>query len=87
MKIQIVKNKYLNALFVLMLFSAVAHMLILIFIALKTSDVYVLNYFNILDLDILFPAIFKNGILGNLASLVFVASFYIIILQWTEKES
>src|SRR3989338_6358643 len=80
MNIKIVKNKYLNSLFIMMLLSASAHMLILFFLALRRGDLYILNYFNILDLDILFHAVFKNDFLGNFASLIFVVLFYFLIL-------
>jgi len=81
MKIKIVKNKYLNVLFVLMLFSAAAHMIILICLAVFRGDIYILNYFNILDLDILFPTIFYNDFLENILSFIFAGILYILILK------
>ena len=86
MDIKIVKNKYLNSLFLLMLFSAGVHMLILFFLALSRGDLYMLNYFNILDLDILFPLIFRNNFFGNSASLIFTVLFYILILRISNKD-
>lgn len=85
MNIKIVKNKYLNALFVLMLFSALVHMLTLFFLAFSRGDLYALNYFNILDLDILFPLIFRNNFFGNFTSLIFIILFYILILRVSNK--
>jgi len=79
MKIQIVKNEYLNALFLLMLFSASVHMLILIYFALISQDPYVLNYFNILDIDAFVPG-FLNSVGGNIFSLFFAAGLYLLIL-------
>jgi len=79
MKLIIVRNKYLNALFVLMLFSAAIHMLILAYLAFKAGDPYILNYFNILDVDIFIPG-FLNSEAGNLLSLAFTAGFYFLIL-------
>lgn len=81
MNINVVKNKYLNALFVLMLFSAAVHMIILICLAIFRGDIYILNYFNILDLDILFPAIFYNDFLGSILSFIFAGILYILILK------
>lgn len=81
MNIKIVKNKYINALLLLMLASAIVHMLILFFIAFSRGDLYVLNYFNILDLDILFPTIFKNDFVGNFASLIIMVASYFVILK------
>ena len=86
MKIKIFKNKYLDSLFIIMLFSASVHMLILFFLALRRGDLYILNYFNILDLDILFPAVFKNDFFGNFASLIFVVLFYFLILKGNRKD-
>jgi len=79
MKIQIVQNKYLNALFVVMLFSAAVHMLILGYLAFKSGDPYVLNYFNILDIDAFIPG-FLDSAAGNLFSLVFAGGLYFFIL-------
>lgn len=87
MNVKIVKNKYLNSLFVLMLFSASVHMLILFYLAFARGDLYILNYFNILDLDILFPLIFKNDFLGNLGSLIFMVLSYFFILKVYNKNA
>jgi len=86
MNIKIVKNKYLNPLFVIMLFSASVHMVILFFLALSRGDLYILNYFNILDLDILLPSMFKNNFFGNFASLVFMAAFYFLVFKISNKD-
>jgi len=82
---KIVKNIYINALLILMLFSAVVHMLVLFFIAFSRGDLYALNYFNILDLDILSPLIFKNDFLGNFFSLIIMITTYFIILKTNNK--
>jgi hypothetical protein len=87
MNIKIVKNKYINAMFALMLFSASVHMLILFFLSFSRGDLYILNYFKILDLDVLFPAIFQNNFFGNFASLIFVILLYILILKQTSKNN
>ena len=80
MNIKIAKNKYLNALFILMFFSAIVHMLILSYFTLVSGNLYVLNYFNILDIDLFYPNIF-NSFLGNIFSLFFVVVIYSIILN------
>jgi hypothetical protein len=79
MKIKIVQSKYLNTLLVLMLFSAIVHMLILGYFALISGNPYVLNYFNILDIDNFFPG-FLDSVEGNAFSLVFVGGLYLFIL-------
>jgi len=81
MDIKIVKNKYANTVFLLMLFSASVHMIILFFLSFARGDLYILNYFNILDLDILFPTIFKNNFVGNISSFIITGIIYFIILK------
>jgi len=83
---KIVENKYVNALLILMLFSAVVHTLVLFSISFSNGDLYIFNYFNILDLDILFPLIFKNDFLGNFASLIIIIATYFIILKSNKSE-
>ena len=80
MNIKIVKNKYINALFILMLFSAIVHMLIIFYSALTLGDLYIINYFNILDLDALYPEAF-NSFIGNVFSILFVVAVYLVILK------
>jgi len=85
MHIKIVKNKYLNALFILMLFSAVAHMLIVFYLAITSENLYIINYFNILDLDLFYPDTFNN-FFSNIFSMLFVAVLYIVILKSNKTE-
>ncbi len=80
MRIKIVKNKYINAIFVLMLFSAIVHMFAVFYFALTSMDLYIVNYFNILDLDLFYPDIF-NSFIGNTFSIFFVVVIYLIILK------
>lgn len=77
---KIVKNKYLNALLLLMLFSAILHMVILGMMALASKSVHVLNYFNIVNLPYFIPGI-PQGALGDGLSFVFVIVLYAIILK------
>lgn len=80
MNIKIVKNKYLNALFLLMLLSAIIHMVILFFAAIFQRDIYILNYFNILDVERFYPQGF-NSVAGNIESLVVMILIYLTILK------
>ncbi|MBI3631540.1 MAG: hypothetical protein HY219_01585 [Candidatus Staskawiczbacteria bacterium] len=80
MNIKIVKNKYINALFIMMLFSAIAHMLILFYLAIISADFYIINYFKILDLDSFFPGAFDN-LIGGVSSILLLIVIYIIILK------
>ena len=85
MKIQIVGNKYINAALLLMLFSAAVHMLVLFFIVLKSGDFYILNYFNIIDLDIFWPSLFKDSLVINVVANVIVIGVYLAIL-WLNQD-
>ena len=80
MNIKIIKNKYINTLFILMLFSASVHMLIIFLFFIKVKNIYTLNYFNILDLDLFYNNIF-NSLTGNIFSLLFVVFIYFLILK------
>lgn len=79
MKVRIVQNRYLNALFILMLFSAMVHMVILGYLALRSGDLCALNYFNILEADVFIPG-FLNSAAGNIFSLIFAGGLYLFIL-------
>ena len=85
MKIQIVKNKYLNSLLLLMLVSAIIHMVILFGLAIVSGSFYFLNYFKIIAVDSFYPNIF-NSFAGNIFSLIFVALIYLIILKLNKAE-
>ena len=80
MNIRIVNNKYLNALFVFMLFSAIIHMLVLLVFFIMSGNLHVLNYFNILDMDQFVPVFFNNFI-GDIVSFIFVLIFYLLIFK------
>lgn len=83
MKIHIVKNKYLNALILVIIVSAVSHMIIVVIRAFMEKSFYPLNYFHILNLDYFFPNVFLNNFSGNLASIIFSAILYFFVLQKT----
>ena len=79
MKIQIVKNKYVNSLLLLMLASATVHMIILFFIAIWTKNLYFLNYFNIISVSYFVPN-FLDSISGDIISFIFAGVVYLVIL-------
>jgi hypothetical protein len=83
--ITIVKNKYLNTLLLLMLFSAVAHMVVVLFIAVVDWNVAALNYFQIINLDYFFPVL-SSGFWSDIAAAATVAALYIIILVINRKQ-
>jgi hypothetical protein len=80
MKIQIVKNKYINSALILMMFSAAIHMLILAIIAIRNMDLHILNYFYILSVDYFFPN-FLHSFSGDIISIIFTGVIYLIILK------
>jgi len=80
MRIQIVKNKYVNSLLLLMLMSAIIHMILLFFIAILSKDLYFLNYFNIISISYFIPN-FLNSILGDTVSFLFAGVTYFVILM------
>jgi len=85
MKIKIVKNKYINALFLLMLFSAVIHMLVVFYLAVKYWNLHFLNYFNIVSLSYVIPN-FSNNAWCDVASGVLMAMLYVLILKINKTE-
>jgi uncharacterized membrane protein len=85
MKITIVKNKYLNALFILMLFTAIVHLLILAYLSIKDANIYIMNYFKILNIDSFIPN-YMNSVSGNIISIVLMVVLYIAILFLNKSE-
>jgi hypothetical protein len=79
MKVQIVKNKYINSLLLLMLGSAIIHMIILFFIAIWKQNLYFLNYFNIISISYFIPN-FLNSAIGDTLSFLFAVIVYLLIL-------
>ncbi|MFT4303167.1 MAG: hypothetical protein ACMXYG_01260 [Candidatus Woesearchaeota archaeon] len=75
---EISKNKYLDALFKLMLLSASVHMIILIVFTILKFDFSLLNYFRILELDIIFPSLKTK--FGEILGLITAIVLYLIIL-------
>ncbi len=75
---RIVQNRYLDALLKLMLLSASIHMIILILYSIIKLEPAHVNYFNILDLEFIFPGI-EEGLLSNVLSVVSVIIVYLAI--------
>ncbi len=79
------KNKYLNTLFMLILFSAIVHILILFYIAITTANLNILNYFSILQINYFIPN-FLSDFWGNIISIIFVIFIYFTILFISKNE-
>jgi hypothetical protein len=69
------KNKWLEAIKNLLLFSAIIHVFLLILYSIRNWNAKPLNYFNILDLDLFFPKI-ADGFLSTMLSIIFVIIIY-----------
>lgn len=84
----IVKNPYIDALLKLMLFSASLHMVILIANSLFSGNLGLLNYFDILDLEWVFPSLSGSGLplfLGTLLALGIYALFLVHAIKLQKK--
>lgn len=81
---KIVKNKYLDALFKLMILSSVIHMGVVIFYSITNLSLTKLNIFNILALDLLSP-ILDKGIISIIAALITI-ELYLLFLFTSDKE-
>jgi len=82
---RLAKNRYLDALLKLVLFSAITHMLILVYKSLSTTDSTVMNYFNILDLDLFFDGIEKGALSQVLSIVVMLGIYFAIFFLFTRK--
>ena len=79
---RILENRYVQALMGLILFSAIIHMFLLAVYAVIDADVTYLNYFNIIDLDLIFPNIGMGGfsqIFSLLTAVVIYAGIYFML--------
>ncbi len=82
---QIAKNRYLDALLKLVLFSAITHMLILAYKSVSTADPVIMNYFNILDLELFFEGIEKGTLSQILSVVVMLGIYFAIFFLFTRK--
>lgn len=80
MKIKISGNKYLDGIFLLMLFSASVHMALLFFWALTGNNWHLLNYFGILEIGGYFPRD-MDFLQNDFASWIIAAALYAVILK------
>jgi hypothetical protein len=82
---KIKKNKYVNALIKIMLFSAVVHMIMIGIYSFAKLNTVKFNFFDILDLDLFFPRMI-HGNISQISSLVtFVLLYALIVLGITYK--
>lgn len=69
----------------LVLLSACTHLVLLFISFLQTQDITLINYFNIIDLDLFIPNI-ENGIVSQIFSLWIIILLY-YILYWYYHDS
>lgn len=80
------KSRVKEAVKKLIQFSAITHLSILFISAILESNIVVLNYFNILDIDFLFPGIIEGTASQVIALLTGFLIFVIIYAFFTNKE-
>jgi hypothetical protein len=79
-------NKYIDAIFLVMLMSGTLHMLILIGYALTHNAYDILNYFSIINATILFPQI-VSGQWSTILSVSITLFLYVLALWMYGKIS
>ena len=84
MNVNIVQNKYVNALLLLMLVSAFIHLFFAICIMVVTGNISFLNYFGILQIDYFLPSLVTTAY-GTIASLAVVVLLYLGIIFYSRK--
>lgn len=82
---QISKNRFLDALLKLMLFSAMLHIVVLACVSVAQLNFSPLNYFSIVSLDVLFPAISDVPVSQGLSLLIVIILYTVILLGYTKK--
>lgn len=64
----------------LVLLSACTHLVLLFLSFLQTQDITLINYFNIIDLDLFIPNI-ENGIVSQIFSLGIIVILYFLLYE------
>jgi len=75
-----IKNKFLRAIIGFILFTAVLHLVFLFAYTLFKLNVSLINYFDIIDLDLYFPSIIK-GILSQVLSIITAITVFLVIYK------
>ncbi len=79
------RHRFFDALKKTILLSATIHLTLLVMYAIWNLDVSYINYFNMLDLEVLFPDLIKGTLSQVLAAIVMVGIFFIIYFRFTKK--
>lgn len=79
------KNNIIFSLLTFVLLTALTHICVLIFLAIKNANVKYLNYFQILGLNELWPNIASNWISDLISTIIMAAIITIIIILTREN--
>jgi len=81
---KLVNNNYIDALLKTILFSAITHLIILYTKAFVSKDKELINIFNILDLELIWPSLIENST-SFILSYLFIGVVYCIFLFWKKS--
>lgn len=84
MALKITKDRRFDALKKTILFSAAIHLILLLIYSIIKRDFIYVNYFNMLDLELLFPDIIK-GTLSQIFSAMIMATIYFVMYFFFTK--
>lgn len=82
---KIVKNRFLDALFKLMILSSIIHIMVIIVYSVLNLSVTKLNFFDILNLELLYPPLNNYSLVPLVATLIMVELFVLFLLN-ADKE-
>lgn len=82
---RVVNQPHVRALAKTMLLSASLHLVLLFAVALVRRDYELVNLFNILDIDLLFPGI-QKGIVSFILSYIVIGIVYTLMLIRSKRE-
>lgn len=82
---QIAKNRYLDAFLKFLLLSAIIHPSLLLISFSTNLNVSLLNYFDIIGLNLFFPGIIEGYLSQILSVIIMIAIYLIIYLHFTKK--
>ncbi|OGC81794.1 MAG: hypothetical protein A2V81_01655 [Candidatus Abawacabacteria bacterium RBG_16_42_10] len=82
----ILKNRRLEALKKTILLSATIHLILLITFSIVKLDAIYINYFNMLDLELLFPDIIKGPVSQIVSAVLMVTIYFIFYFRFTKNK-
>jgi hypothetical protein len=82
----ILKNRFVSALLILMLLSAAIHLVLLAIYAITNRNLESVNLFGIIGIDLNFPKVTNGAISQWLSLAVIVAAYLIIYFFFTKKK-